>query len=142
VGFGEHTLQQGRLAEPRKPVTMVAGIRLMKNYPCASGGGPSSGVDANRSKVPDVSRARTAASGKLAAFGLPTPSSGAFRHVMSETTTSRAQRSGERTELSPERRSLFQKLVELVAPAPDSRDQLIESLADAEQKELIHRSRG
>jgi magnesium and cobalt transporter len=35
------------------------------------------------------------------------------------------------------RRSLFQKLVELVAPGPESRDQLIESLADAESKSLI-----
>jgi magnesium and cobalt transporter len=35
------------------------------------------------------------------------------------------------------RRTLFQKLVELVAPGPDSRDQLIESLADAEHKSLI-----
>jgi magnesium and cobalt transporter len=37
----------------------------------------------------------------------------------------------------PPRRTLFQKLVELVAPGPDSRDQLIESLAEAEHKEVI-----
>ena len=36
-----------------------------------------------------------------------------------------------------EQRSLFQKLVDLVVPGPDSRDELIESLADAEQSELI-----
>jgi len=36
-----------------------------------------------------------------------------------------------------ERRTLFQKLIELIAPGPDSRDQLIESLADAENKSLI-----
>jgi magnesium and cobalt transporter len=36
-----------------------------------------------------------------------------------------------------ERRSLFQKLLELVSPGPDSRDELMESLADAEQRELI-----
>jgi len=36
-----------------------------------------------------------------------------------------------------ERRTLFQRLVELIAPGPDSRDQLIESLADAEHKSLI-----
>jgi magnesium and cobalt transporter len=39
--------------------------------------------------------------------------------------------------LPVERRSLFQKLVELVAPGPGSRDDLIEALADAEHKELI-----
>jgi magnesium and cobalt transporter len=39
--------------------------------------------------------------------------------------------------LPAERRSLFQKLVEMLAPGPDSRDELIESLADAEHKELI-----
>jgi magnesium and cobalt transporter len=38
---------------------------------------------------------------------------------------------------STDRRSLFQKLVELVSPGPDSRDELMESLADAEQRELI-----
>jgi magnesium and cobalt transporter len=36
-----------------------------------------------------------------------------------------------------ERRSLFQKLVEMVSPGPDSRDELIETLADAENRELI-----
>ena len=36
-----------------------------------------------------------------------------------------------------ERRNLFQRLVELMTPGPDSRDQLIESLADAENREVI-----
>jgi magnesium and cobalt transporter len=36
-----------------------------------------------------------------------------------------------------DRRSLFQKLVEMVAPGPDSRAELIETLADAEDRELI-----
>jgi magnesium and cobalt transporter len=36
-----------------------------------------------------------------------------------------------------EKRNLFQRLVELVTPGPDSKDQLIESLADAENRELI-----
>jgi magnesium and cobalt transporter len=36
-----------------------------------------------------------------------------------------------------ERRSLFQKLIELLSPGPDSRDELMESLADAENRELI-----
>jgi magnesium and cobalt transporter len=38
---------------------------------------------------------------------------------------------------TPDRRTLFQKLVELVSPGPDSRDELMESLADAEHRELI-----
>ncbi|MFZ2651243.1 MAG: transporter associated domain-containing protein [Burkholderiaceae bacterium] len=36
-----------------------------------------------------------------------------------------------------DRRSLFQRLVEFVAPGPDSRNELIETLADAENRELI-----
>ena len=39
--------------------------------------------------------------------------------------------------MPPERRNLFQKLVDLVARGPGSRDDLMESLADAEHKELI-----
>ena len=36
-----------------------------------------------------------------------------------------------------DKRSLFQRLVEFVAPGPDSRAELIETLADAENRELI-----
>ncbi|HVK32206.1 MAG TPA: transporter associated domain-containing protein [Burkholderiaceae bacterium] len=36
-----------------------------------------------------------------------------------------------------EKRSIFDRLVEFVVPGPDSRDELIEALADAEQRELI-----
>jgi magnesium and cobalt transporter len=36
-----------------------------------------------------------------------------------------------------EKRSIFERLVEFVVPGPDSRDELIETLADAEQRELI-----
>ncbi|MDP3615472.1 MAG: transporter associated domain-containing protein [Rubrivivax sp.] len=36
-----------------------------------------------------------------------------------------------------DRRSLFERLVEFIAPGPDSTDELIESLATAEQRELI-----
>ncbi|WP_088286547.1 HlyC/CorC family transporter [Ideonella sp. A 288] len=36
-----------------------------------------------------------------------------------------------------ERRSLFDRLIELVSPGPDSREELIETLADAEHRELI-----
>jgi magnesium and cobalt transporter len=57
---------------------------------------------------------------------------------MSEPHSGRPLRGGDRHHAPPaERRSLFQKLVELLAPGPDSRDELIESLADAEHKELI-----
>jgi magnesium and cobalt transporter len=52
--------------------------------------------------------------------------------------STRAQRVGDRFAAPPvERRSLFQKIVELMSPGPDSRDDLIESLAEAEHKELI-----
>lgn len=36
-----------------------------------------------------------------------------------------------------DRRNLFQRLVELVSPGPDSRDELIAAMADAEDRELI-----
>jgi len=36
-----------------------------------------------------------------------------------------------------DKRSLFERLVEFLAPGPDSRDELIEALADAEKRELI-----
>ncbi|MBP6899028.1 MAG: CBS domain-containing protein [Burkholderiaceae bacterium] len=38
---------------------------------------------------------------------------------------------------SGERRTLFTRLVEFLSPGPDSRDELIETLADAEQRDLI-----
>ena len=42
-------------------------------------------------------------------------------------------RSGERED----KRSLFQKLIEFIRPGPDSTDELIEALADAEDREVI-----
>ena len=36
-----------------------------------------------------------------------------------------------------DRRSLFERVLEFISPGPDSTDELIESLADAEQRELI-----
>ena len=36
-----------------------------------------------------------------------------------------------------DKRSFFERLVEFIVPGPDSRDELIETLADAEQRELI-----
>ena len=38
---------------------------------------------------------------------------------------------------SADKRSLFERLVEFLSPGPDSRDELIETLADAERRELI-----
>ncbi len=38
---------------------------------------------------------------------------------------------------TPDRRTLFERLVEFVSPGPDSKAELIKTLADAEQRELI-----
>jgi magnesium and cobalt transporter len=46
-------------------------------------------------------------------------------------------RAAERPSEREDRRSLFQKLVEFIKPGPDSTDELIETLAEAEDKELI-----
>jgi len=57
---------------------------------------------------------------------------------MSEPLSGRPRRGVDRHNVPlADRRTLFQKLVELVAPGPDSRDELIESLAEAEHKDLI-----
>jgi magnesium and cobalt transporter len=57
---------------------------------------------------------------------------------MADPHQARAGRGSDRVPLvTPERRTLLQKLIEFVLPGPDSRDQLIEALADAEHKELI-----
>src|SRR5262245_63775474 len=66
------------------------------------------------------------------------------RLVSDPASTSRSSRDGVNTR-PPERatspttprRTLLQRLVEFLAPGPDSRDELIETLADAEQRELI-----
>jgi magnesium and cobalt transporter len=63
--------------------------------------------------------------GILVASPLPTP-------VVSDPQPSRSSRH------SPgDKRSLFDRLVEMISPGPDSRDELIETLAEAEQRELI-----
>ena len=56
--------------------------------------------------------------------------------AMSEPHSGRPRRAGRRQGRRVGRRgaTLFQKLVDLVAPGPESRDQLIESLADAETR--------
>ena len=57
---------------------------------------------------------------------------------MSEPHFARPRRGGDAHNSVPgPRRSLFQRLIELLAPGPDSRDELMESLADAESKALI-----
>jgi magnesium and cobalt transporter len=40
-------------------------------------------------------------------------------------------------EKAADRRTLFERVVEFISPGPDSRDELIEALADAEKRELI-----
>jgi magnesium and cobalt transporter len=57
---------------------------------------------------------------------------------MSEPHSGRPSRWGDKHAAPPAaRRTLLQRLVDFVAPGPDSRDELIESLADAEHKSLI-----
>jgi magnesium and cobalt transporter len=57
---------------------------------------------------------------------------------MSDPHPSRPMRLGDKPAAAqPDRRTLFQKLVEFVTPGPDSTDELINTLADAEQRELI-----
>ena len=46
-------------------------------------------------------------------------------------------RASERAAEREDKRTLFQKLVEFIKPGPDSTDELIETLAEAEDKELI-----
>jgi magnesium and cobalt transporter len=49
---------------------------------------------------------------------------------------SRSQRGTDKPALA-ERRTLFERMVEFLSPGPDSRRELFETLADAEQRELI-----
>jgi magnesium and cobalt transporter len=49
----------------------------------------------------------------------------------------RPARAGERTPSAADRRTLFERIVEFLSPGPDSTDELIETLADAETRELI-----
>src|SRR6187455_3015721 len=56
---------------------------------------------------------------------------------MSEFSAARAPRGADKAAVPADKRHFFKKLLDLVAPGPDSRDQLMESLANAEHKELI-----
>lgn len=71
-----------------------------------------------------------------------------FRHpLVSDPVSSRSARSADKSSgqrpapadrrRHTDRRSLFERLVEFLSPGPDSTDELIETLADAEQRELI-----
>ena len=56
---------------------------------------------------------------------------------MSEPPQSVKSPSGRPLRLPVEKRSLFERLVEFISPGPDSKAELMETLADAEQRELI-----
>lgn len=55
---------------------------------------------------------------------------------MSDPAPSRPARHGDKP-AADDRRTLFERIVEFLSPGPDSKDELIESLAEAEQRELI-----
>jgi len=56
---------------------------------------------------------------------------------VSEPPTGRAPRGHGPSGASGDRRTLFERLVEFVSPGPDSKDELIKTLADAEHRDLI-----
>jgi magnesium and cobalt transporter len=56
---------------------------------------------------------------------------------MSDHSAARTSRGADKAAASAEKRTFLKKLLDLVAPGPDSRDRLISSLADAEHRELI-----
>jgi len=56
---------------------------------------------------------------------------------MSDHPAARASRGADKAAAPADKRPFLKKLLDLIAPGPDSRDQLISSLADAEHKELI-----
>ena len=56
---------------------------------------------------------------------------------MSEPPSGRPATRGTAAATPGDKRSLFERLVEFVSPGPDSKDELIKTLADAEQRELI-----
>ena len=57
---------------------------------------------------------------------------------MSEPHSSRPRKGGDaHSAPAPAKRTLFQRLIEFIVPGPDSRDELMESLAEAEHKSLI-----
>jgi hypothetical protein len=62
------------------------------------------------------------------------------RSPTSDTAVSDPTRAGRTVAGRPapaDKRAFFERLVEFISPGPDSKDELIETLADAEQRELI-----
>ena len=57
-------------------------------------------------------------------------------HPAQSASSGRSRNSPRRTAVT-DKRNLFQRLIEFISPGVDSRDELIEALADAEQRELI-----
>jgi magnesium and cobalt transporter len=56
---------------------------------------------------------------------------------VSEPASARSSRHPDRPGAPDDRRTLFERIVEFLSPGPDSKAELIESLAEAEQRELI-----
>jgi len=56
---------------------------------------------------------------------------------VSEPQPGRPARPSDKRSLAADRRTLFERIVEFLSPGPDSTDELIETLADAELRELI-----
>lgn len=56
---------------------------------------------------------------------------------MSDSHPARPARTGDKAHTAADRRTLFERIVEFLSPGPDSTDELIETLAEAETRELI-----
>ncbi|KQU67181.1 MULTISPECIES: HlyC/CorC family transporter [unclassified Rhizobacter] len=56
---------------------------------------------------------------------------------MSDPHPSRSSRGADKHPAHPDKRGLFERLMEFMSPGPDSKDELISTLADAENRELI-----
>ena len=71
-------------------------------------------------------------------MGYSRPSPPPTPHVSEPPASRPLQRAAaNRADKSPDRRGLFERLVEFLSPGPDSTDELMATLADAEQRELI-----
>ena len=125
------------LPEPRKPVRMVAGMSLSAMV--SLGSRCVAAPDEARmlqlgSEAGDSSRVDSQE--VLVVIGYSRGSSTPDTATVSDP---QSGRSGRPTRASAEvdKRTLFERLVEFLSPGPDSRAQLIETLADAEQRSLI-----
>jgi magnesium and cobalt transporter len=70
---------------------------------------------------------------QLSFWGPNFPQSG----LMADPHPSRYPKGADKHASHIDKRSLFERLIEFVSPGPDSKDELIETLADAEHRELI-----